>query len=195
MNADPNSKKPRSDAKLKNLPADRQADIYDRLCKPTDQGGGYANTLKWLADDGFKTSLGALSSFYSWYRLQQRLLNNARTVEQVLEDWKKEEPNITDTELEQMGQRFFSALAIEQEDSLTWKRIQDAKLKLGVLQLNRERFQVTTCELFLKWFENKLAREIAESNTPNAQKIAALRQEFFKDIDELEKSGEVELPK
>src|SRR5579871_4745339 len=124
MKPDPDSKKARSDAKLKTLPAERQADIFEKLNLPTDQGGGYRNTLKWLLDDGFKTSLGALSEFYSWYRLQQRLANNERTVAQVLADMKREEPEMTDAQLERAGQRFFSALAIDQEDSLTWKRVQ-----------------------------------------------------------------------
>ena len=39
------------------------------------------------------------------------------------------------------------------------------------------------------------AREINESGLSNSEKIAALRQAFFSDIDALEASGEVELPK
>jgi len=183
-------KKSRSDAKLKTLPPDRQAAIADYA-----RDHSLSDTLKWLREDGLQTSSGALSLFLSWYRLQQRLAVNESTVSQLLEDMKQNDPTLTQQQLEQAGQAFFSKLAIEQEDSLTWKRIQDAKLKLGLLQLNREKFEVQTCETFLKWFSDKNARDIAESNIPNADKIAALRQTYFKEIDELEKSGSVEIPK
>jgi hypothetical protein len=115
MKLDPDYKKARSDAKLKTLPAERQAEIFEKLNLPGDQGGGYRNTLKWLLDDGFKTSLRVISQFFAWYRLRQRLATNYRTVSQVLEDIKREEPDLTDTQLERAGQRFFAALAIEQE--------------------------------------------------------------------------------
>lgn len=182
MNADPNSKKPRCDAKLKTLPAERQADIYERISKPGDQGGGFRNTLKWLADDGFKTSLGALQEFYSWYRLQQRLVTNARTVDHILEDLKRDDPKMTDEQLERAGQRFFSALAIDQEDSLTWKRIQDAKLKLGALELGRKKFQRDSVKLFIQWMQDEEAKKIALSNAPTADKTQRLGQRLFGDL-------------
>jgi hypothetical protein len=58
----------------------------------------------------------------------------------------------------------------------------------------RDKFARETCTLFLKWVADKKARDIAESNMSSADKIAALRAEYFKDIDALEKSGEVQLP-
>lgn len=57
-----------------------------------------------------------------------------------------------------------------------------------------DKFQRETCSLFLKWFEDEKARAIAASNAPNEEKIAALRREYFADVDALEKSGTVELP-
>jgi len=182
-------KKSRSDAKLKTLPPDRQAAIADYA-----RDHSLSDTLKWLREDGLQTSSGALSLFLSWYRLQQRLAVNESTVSSLLEDLKRNDPTLTLEQLEQAGQAFFSKLAIEQEDSLTWKRIQDAKLKLGLLQLNREKFAAQTCELFLKWYGDKRAKEIADSNLSNADKIAALRQTYFADVEALAQSGKVVIP-
>jgi len=62
------------------------------------------------------------------------------------------------------------------------------------LAMQREKMEVQSCELFLKWMQDKRALAIADGKTSNAEKIAALRREFFKDVDALEKSGQVELP-
>ncbi|NQT94311.1 MAG: hypothetical protein HQ559_16245 [Lentisphaerae bacterium] len=63
------------------------------------------------------------------------------------------------------------------------------------LQMERDRFERETCQMFLRWRKDERAAEIADSAATNADKIAALRQAFFADVDALEKSGTVELPK
>lgn len=169
---------PRADAKLKRLPAERQAAIFEYASKP---GVTQAATLKWLREDGVETSSGALSEFLSWYPLQQQLERNESTVKTLLEELKQNDSGMSQTQLELAGQMFFSALAIEQRDSLTWKRVQDSKLKLGALQLGRDRFQRETCELFLKWFADKAAKDIAGSSLSQADKIQRLGQAMFGD--------------
>lgn len=71
-----------------------------------------------------------------------------------------------------------------------------AKLELKGREfgLERDKWATQTCELFLKWFADQKARDIAESNASNADKIAQLRQTYFADVDALEKSGSVKLP-
>lgn len=59
---------------------------------------------------------------------------------------------------------------------------------------DERRLQDQTCEKFLAWYQDQRAREIAESNAPNEEKIRRLRSEFFADVDALEKSGKVVLP-
>lgn len=70
---------------------------------------------------------------------------------------------------------------------------QGEKLKLDAAaqKLQEEKF----CVLLLDRAVLAKAREIADSNAPRAEKIAALRQAYFADVDELEKSGKVVLPK
>jgi len=167
-------KKSRCDARLKTLPAERQAAIVEYALSHS-----LSETVKWLRDDNVQTSSTALSLFLSWYRLQQRLAVNESTVESLLEDLKRNDPSLTLTQLEQAGQAFFSKLAIEQEDSLTWKRIQDAKLKLGALDLSLKKFQRDTAEMFLKWFEDKRAKDHLNSSASNSDKIEQLGQLMF----------------
>lgn len=62
------------------------------------------------------------------------------------------------------------------------------------LKLTREKWEVEVCEKFLSWFQDSKAREIAESQCSNSEKIAALRQAYYADVDALEKSGQVHLP-
>ena len=72
---------------------------------------------------------------------------------------------------------------------------QRAKIAADQAGLSREKFQRDTCELFLRWFKDERARQIASSNATNAEKIEALRAAYFADVDALDRSGEVELPK
>ena len=182
-------KKSRSDAKLKTLPPDRQAAIADYA-----RDHSLSDTLKWLLEDGLQTSSGALSLFLSWYRLQQRLAVNESTVSSLLEDLKRNDPTLTNAQLEQAGQAFFSKLAIEQEDSLTWKRIQDAKLKLGVLQLSQQKFLVDS-NIYFESLLNKAKELLADNSLTQADRIAALRKAAFADVEALEKSGKLVIPK
>lgn len=61
-------------------------------------------------------------------------------------------------------------------------------------QRDELRRQDAMCEKFLAWYQDKRAREIAESSAPNEEKIRRLRSEYFADVDALEKSGKVVLP-
>jgi len=60
--------------------------------------------------------------------------------------------------------------------------------------LDREKFEIQACTLFLKWLKEQRAKEIADSNLTNEEKIKQLRAEYFADVDALEASGQVVLP-
>jgi hypothetical protein len=63
------------------------------------------------------------------------------------------------------------------------------------LALAQDKHDVDTCEKFLAWFADAKAREIAESNATNSEKIAALRKTFLADVEAFEAAGGPELPK
>lgn len=59
---------------------------------------------------------------------------------------------------------------------------------------DERRSQDEMCQRFLEWYQDKRARDIAESNAPNDEKVRRLRSEYFADVDALEKAGGVVLP-
>lgn len=164
------NKKARGDAKLKTLPAERQASIAEHGAAHT-----LAETLAWLREDGLATSSGALSEFLSWWRLGQQLERNQAAVERLL----LEVPASSAEEMQKLGQAFFSALAIEQQDAKVWAFTQNLELKRGELELARQKFRRETAELFLKWQADQRAREIASSSSTNAEKIERLGELMF----------------
>src|SRR5687768_3193159 len=137
------TKKPRADSVLKTLPEDRQADIAEYARTHT-----LTETREWLQADGWKTSEAALSLFVSWHSTRPRLAKDASTVTQALQEMKQDDRTLSDEQLDRAGQRFFTALAISEEDSLAWKRAQDVKVKVGLLELTRDKYQRDFIERF-----------------------------------------------
>ena len=183
-------RKPNSNAVLKTLPDERQATISEYA-----RDHSIEQTVAWLAGDGIETSTGALSNFLSWYGLQRQLTRNASTVETLLAEARKANPTWTPSQIEQAGQSFFSALALEQQDVKTWFLTQQLGLKREQLRLDREKFELLAAEKMLDKALRQKADEINSSNMSNADKIAAMRQAAFTDVDALQQSGKVKIPK
>jgi hypothetical protein len=80
------------------------------------------------------------------------------------------------------------------EDKKLAQRDRVIDLKRKQVALYEDRLQIVTCEKFLAWYKDSKAREIADSAATNAEKIAALRKAYFSDVDEMERSGQVQLP-
>lgn len=168
------SRKPRSDSQLKTLPEERQSAIIEHM-----RDHKLADTVAWLRDDGLITSAAALSEFFSWYQLRDRLNRNQATVETLLEKLAQRDPNIPQDQLFQVGQEMFSALAIEQADPQAWALTQRLNLQRSELHLARQKFQRDTCDLFIKWSADQRARDIAAAPTSNTDKIEALGKLMF----------------
>lgn len=171
------TKKPRADSVLKTLPEDRQAAIVDYA-----RDHSLPETVAWLRADGLRTSATALSLFLSWFGLQQQLRRNESTVEVLLQKAMTTRPDWTPEQIQQTGQAFFSALALEQQDSKIWYLTQQVGLKKEQLNLDRQKFQRETVELFLKWRQDKQAEVIASSNAPHAEKIESIGKQMFGEL-------------
>lgn len=214
--------KPKSNAVLKNLPEDRQAQIAEWCEKPNDRGadgkpipltGGLAYARKQLADDGLAISLRTLSEFFCWYQLQ-RDMDRVFEVEDVIKE-RTGDPKLA----RERAEKLFLALSMARQDTdafiaATMSADQRRKLDLAEetgrtkakhkerslaqkdrdFRLARDKFERETCELYLKWVADAKARAIAEAPISNEEKIAQLRRTYFADIDALEKSGAVQLP-
>jgi hypothetical protein len=167
--------KPRPDATLKTLPDERQAQIWEMLRKKS-----YEQVAKELRADGIQTSRNAVFEFYSWYWSRQRFAEDNAMINHALEELKKEVPSISEDQLFARGQEMFSLLAYMQKDSKGWKRAQDVRSKRLLTDLELQKFQRETCELFLKWAADQRAQEIAASGgLAQSEKIERLGQLMF----------------
>jgi hypothetical protein len=129
-------KKPRSDSALKILPAERQAAIAEYAAAHSLE-----ETVAWLKQDGCKTSRSSLSEFLSWYALRAQMQKNESTVETLLADLSKSNPDWTPDQIQAAGQSFFTALALQQQDPKQWHLIQQTNLKREQLSLDKNKFE------------------------------------------------------
>lgn len=82
-----------------------------------------------------------LSQFWSWYALKQQLSQNETVVETLLEDFKSANPDSTPEQIQQVGQSFFTALALQQQDAKSWFMSQQLALKRDQLSLDKNKFE------------------------------------------------------
>ena len=130
----------------------------------------------------------------------------------LVKERQQREPGVSESELEEYGQRIFTELTIHRQDMKGFVKLRSArnkakldqaKLDLQVqaeerqrsaLALEREKFEVRSCEIVLKALKDSRAKAIESSDVPQEEKIRLLRQHYFSDVDALEKAGGVELP-
>ncbi|HWY76868.1 MAG TPA: hypothetical protein VN281_14700 [Verrucomicrobiae bacterium] len=167
-------RKTRPDAILDHLPEERQAEIFAMLDKKS-----YAAVRKHLAADGIAVSENLLSRWRSRYFLRAASRQNEADTETVLEEIKREVPNLSDEQLFSFGQRIFGMLAIKQQNAEDWVKVQAVQIKRDAEDRERKQFQRETAELFIKWYADKEAAKVASSSMPNAEKLEKLGQIMF----------------
>ncbi len=207
------ARKPNSTAVLKNLPEERQAEIFARCNLSSKDGGGFAQVREWLKEDGITTSESALSLWYGWWPLRQQKHQDEQTTEELLDWLKAQMPELTEEQLDDLGQRTFSLLAIRNKDLDGFVSVRSARSKAIFEQakinirkqaearlerkaaLEREKFELEIAEKILSQALRDAAEKIATSDMSQADKIKAMRQAAFKDVAALEQSGKLNIPK
>jgi hypothetical protein len=184
--------KPRGDSKLKTLPKPDQAKIIGWL-----ETGTQRATLQKIAKDlGITTSPAALSDFYGWYYVTSQLEEAASLADQVKAELKDLPGFAMDQDkVNKAAQTVFEIQALKNRDAKLHIALRRQRSREETVRLARDQFEVAAAENILDRFDQDRLRQIAESTAPRAEKIAAIRAEFFRDVDELEKSGKVALPK
>ena len=129
--------KPRSDSILKTLPPERQAAVAEYLA-----GHSLAETRAWLKADGINTSITALSLFGSWYALRQQMARNESTVETLLGELTKANPDWSPDKIQSVGQSFFNALTLQQQDPKAWAQVQQIEIKRQQLALDERKVKL-----------------------------------------------------
>lgn len=133
---------------------------------------------------GKPPSMGLLSTIRERLVLEEEFRANEETAETIEQEIARQNPNISKAQIDEIGQRTFKLLCLRRQDVKGWVDLQKAEKDKASHELARERFEVATCEKFLKWFEDQAAREIATGTLGNTEKIAQLRALMFRDLAE-----------
>lgn len=170
---------PRSDSKLKRLPIAVICELVTRCQTP---GVTQAEALAWLKrEHGVAASASALSQSYTYLVSRAAAHDREQKIGAWMDAEKLEHPELSDEELFRRGQRKFTLMTIAEEDPKGWAMIQKTARDKEAVSLDRQKFQRETCELFVKWLADKRAKDIASSDTTNADKIEKLGQLMFGD--------------
>jgi hypothetical protein len=188
-------RKPRSDSKLDALDLDQQQMLCEWLLTP---GLSYERIKEMVFKEfNVSTTASSLSSFYSSYvaaYLIQRRAQAVGVAKELGAEVEKTPGQFSKATIDALEQKAFEFAQNPMVNPKDVKAIFSLVLKARDQEFDREKFAVATCETFLKWMKDEKAREIAAAPISNSEKISRLRQEYFADVDALEKSGAVVLP-
>ncbi len=167
------TRKPRKDSVLKTLPEERREQIMEFL-----ENHGYAEAVAWLQADGLRTSITSLKEFYSWSQLNAQYSRNESTVSTLLDKVTQRNPSYTSDQIQELGQAFFTALALEQQDPKAWAITQRVGLEKEQLHLARQRFEFDAAKACLEKLPE--LKEIAANRGLNEDaKLQAVRERLF----------------
>lgn len=151
-------------------------------------------------NSGKKPSLATLSNLRDRLLMEESFREDESTTESILEQLKAEIPELSEDQIDQLGNRTFSLLTIRKQDLKGYVRLRSAMAKAQLerakldlrkqeaarqeksLELEEKRFQRETCKLFLKWAESEEAKKIASGTGSNDEKIQRLGEMMFGDL-------------
>ena len=169
----------------------REQPLALEFCAPFFNGEmSYAEAKTWLEGYGIKISKTALQGFFN--SMDMRLRFASLQAAQSAETAKAELPaDIEQATRDRIAQHKFELAFTNLGEAQKLQLIQiqqnedgmkgNFALKKAKLDLDREKFRRETCETFLKWYEDKRAKEIAGSADTFAEKIKQLDQLMFPD--------------
>jgi uncharacterized protein (DUF2252 family) len=95
-----------------------------------------AETVDWLAEQGIAVTASSLSQFLACHRLTEQLERNALAIETMLANELKSGRPFTSERIWEIGQKFFSHMALANQDSRVWFQAQQTELKKNRLLLD-----------------------------------------------------------
>lgn len=126
-------KKVRPEAKIKTLPDEVQATLWELLHVPMEgkeKPMTYVEARAWLLQEHeVQTSNGALSDWFSWYGLRLRTERKKAVIDEAIAELAKSDPNKTLEELQAFGQVLFTSESIENGDGKTFTEVWRASEK------------------------------------------------------------------
>ncbi len=143
------SRKPRADAKLKNLSPEDQERLWQYLHTPTGEGG--ERTMPTLEDAqvqvplmfGFTISLGSLSEWRAWYALNLRMAAAAERAEQTRLELIRNS-DLTPEDIERVAQTVFTSEALQGGDVDGYVKLAKLRLAAGKQAIEREKISASS---------------------------------------------------
>lgn len=185
----------------------KRAEIFDEYFGWwLSQRPSFAERLEWLDLHGCATTAGALSRLHRSSEASVWRMAEAAKAREVMD--KNLPKDLDETIRKALKDARFSEVLGEishemlmdhlkvEHDTATLKLKEKAlRLKTKEVEISQERLEIQTCEKFIEWMRDEVAKGIASGSLSNSEKISRLRKRFFADVDQLEASGKVVLPK
>lgn len=169
--------KPRSDAKLKNLPEDAQAELFALF---TASELRPAMSLEQVQAEvplrhGFTVSLDTLSRWRSWYSLRSRMDAAKAKAEQARLAMLTSDPDMTPDKLEAVAQMVFTAETLENGDVQSYVALAKLRLKAQEVEIIQRRIKI---------LEDKASEAKAKLEAATSAARGGLTEETLKRIEE-----------
>lgn len=135
------SRKPRSDAKLKNLPKDIQEELW-ALCYPSDpetKAYGLEELAGHLLEvHEISAALSIISEWHAWYSLKRRMDSATERAEQARLEL-AQNPDLKPEDIQRASQAVFSAEALSAGDWKAYIAIENVQLKREAQAIERDK--------------------------------------------------------
>ena len=122
-------------SEVQTLSRGRQEELY-RYCETHS----LKQTVRWMAKAGVKTSQPSITRFRRFFHRRRLYEENLAIVKNMIEERRRNEPNVSEAELALFGRKMFAQLAIDTEDERSWARQQWVRQRQMKLDLDRARF-------------------------------------------------------
>jgi hypothetical protein len=133
-------RKPQGNSRLNRLPIERQEALVQFAATHT-----LAEAAAWLGKGGVTISRRRLGTWLSTQRLRQQLSLNAMAIQTLVKTVKsasKAQPQNWDPEqIQRLGQSFFSAMALQQQNPNIWNMTQRLALLKEQLTIDQSKFK------------------------------------------------------
>ncbi len=194
--------KPKSNAKLLNLPEEQQAKLADWLLGGMPYHEARVLTQK---EFGVSASNSTFSDFFQQVcapHLLARRRDLGSTAQARATEAKLNPGEFDAATMDALRQKAYELAEAPNANPKDVRAVmtlllkaQDQEFKRDRLALDRDKYEMMVSEKLLDDALSAKADEINASNLSNADKIAAMRREAFKSVDDLQKSGSVKIPK
>src|SRR6185369_10739930 len=171
---------------LKSLPLEQQADIATHAREHT-----LVETKEYLATKHQLTaSPPTISRFLAWFDGKAEEQLNQEALEGMAEQLGERHPDWTPERIRAMGEAYFCAYAIRQNNVRAWWQIQQLALKREQLDLEQDKYERDSAEWIIKTYNDPKIRALSQADDKSyTVKLKQLRKIMFGDDDEDEVSG------